>query len=69
MSLTSFLKRDCIFVAIFLARFSSVDEVQLTAGLIKFPLFFDSRAFRTLFNCNPNSRGPEILALVPGFND
>jgi hypothetical protein len=63
------LKLDCILVATFLARFSSVDEVQLTAGLIKFPLFLDSRVFLTLSNCNPNNRGPEILALVPGFND
>jgi len=63
------LKLDCIFVAIFLARFSSVDGIQLIAGLIKFPLFLDSRAFRTLSNCNPNNIGPEIFALVPSFND
>jgi hypothetical protein len=61
------LNPACVLAAIFLARFSSVDVVQLTAGLIKFPLFFASRAFRTLFNCNPNTRGPERVVLVPGF--
>jgi hypothetical protein len=37
------------------------------AGLIKLPLFLDSRAFFTLFNCNPNTRGPERVAFVSGF--
>ncbi|CAJ0626445.1 10007_t:CDS:1, partial [Entrophospora sp. SA101] len=46
-------------------RFSSVDWTQLLAGLIKCPLLLASRAFCTLFNCNPNTRGPEIVAFVP----